>query len=145
MFVGAITDYTVFDRITLNWASNSNIAWTYGRKTMKYMDDSSNIHSVLQDISDKIKQRADTSYGLKEELAENAQMVDDEMLSKVWLWLDLSSRLVEEGSLRGCGTKHPGVKAFLKIDGQPIKSDVVSVPWSELGCLNCHGSAKFYK
>lgn len=142
---GAITDYTVFDRITLNWASNSNITWTYGRKTIKYMDESSNIHSVLQDVSEKIKQRACTSYGLKDEFAENAQLVDDEMLANVWLWLDLSSKLVEEGNLRGCGTKHPGIKSFLRFDTQPIKSEVVSVPWMELGCLNCHGSAKYYK
>lgn len=82
---------------------------------------------------------------LQDELAENAQLVDNEMLSNVWLWLDLSFKLVEDGGLRGCGTKHPGIKAFLKFDGPKIISEVVSVPWAELGCLNCHGSAKFYK
>lgn len=62
---GAIMDYTVFDRITLNWAPNSNIAWTYGRKTMKYVGENASIHSELKDISYKIKQRALTNYGLK--------------------------------------------------------------------------------
>lgn len=62
---GAMTDYTVFDRITLNWAANSNIAWTYGRKTMKYINENSSLHTNLDDIADKIKRRTLNQYGLK--------------------------------------------------------------------------------
>lgn len=67
------------------------------------------------------------------------------MLYSVWLWLDLSAKLVKEGSLRGCESKHPGIKTFLKFDGPPIKSEMVSIPWADLGCVNCSGSAKHYR
>lgn len=59
---GTITDYTVFDRITLNSSPNFHVVWTYGRNTMKYIIDNDN---SLQDISQKIKQRALAGYGLK--------------------------------------------------------------------------------
>lgn len=68
MFVyvtGSINDYVVSDRITLNWAPNSNMVWTCGRKTMKYVNDSNNGYNMLQDISHKIKCRARSGYGLK--------------------------------------------------------------------------------
>lgn len=55
-------DYVVFDRITLNSSPHSNFAWTYNRKTLKYLSDSNN---ALQDISQKIKHRAAQEYGLK--------------------------------------------------------------------------------
>lgn len=57
---GTIRDYTVFDRITLNWSTASNLVWTYGRKTMKYVSDSS-----IVDISNDMKQRAVKGYGLE--------------------------------------------------------------------------------
>lgn len=63
--IGSVTDYTAFDRITLNWAPNSNIVWTFGRKTMKCVDDNSNIYNNLMDISHKIRDRTLRDYGLK--------------------------------------------------------------------------------
>lgn len=142
---GTICDYTVFDRITLNYAPNSNVTWTYGHKTIKYVDESNAVHRVLEDVSSKMKSRAKTSYGLKSKLGENAQLIEDPMLAKVWQWLELSSKLSSQGSLRGCGSKHPGIKSFLKLDGPPIKSELVSVPWYELGLQNCHGLVRFYR
>ncbi|RZC42359.1 WD repeat-containing protein mio-B [Asbolus verrucosus] len=131
---GTITDYTVFDRITLNWAPTSNVVWTYGRKTMKYISD-----HPLQDISTKMKQRALAGYGLKGEIYKNGEMVDNEMLANVWNWLFLSRKLVEEGLLNGTQCKHPGVQAVLKIDPSNSKSDHYSLLWSDLGNTNCHG------
>lgn len=58
-------DYTVFDRITLNWATNSNLVWTCGRKTLKFVTDGNGLYSCLDDISQKIKTRASKGYGLK--------------------------------------------------------------------------------
>lgn len=60
LFLGSIVDFTVFDRITLNWGASSNVVWTYGCKTMKYIQD-----ATLNDISYYIKKRAKLEYGLK--------------------------------------------------------------------------------
>lgn len=62
---GSINDYVVSDRITLNWAPNSNIVWTCGRRTMKYINDNNNGYGILQDVAHKIKCRARSGYGLK--------------------------------------------------------------------------------
>lgn len=67
------------------------------------------------------------------------------MLTNVWNWLHLSEKLVEEGIIRGSSSKHPGVRSVLKIDGNTNKSEVLSIPWSELGNNNCSGSARIYK
>lgn len=135
-------DYTVFDRITLNSSPHFNIVWSHGRKTLKYIVDNKN---SLQDVSQKIKQRAIAGYGLKDELWRNGELVDDETLSNVWSWLHLSGKLVEDGVIRGQNSKHPGVKSVLKIENNSTKSEVISISWSELGNTNCHGSARTYK
>jgi hypothetical protein len=137
---GTITDYTVFDRITLNWAPTSNVVWTYGRKTMKYIND-----CPLQDISTKIRQRALAGYGLKAELYKNGEMVDNEMLSNVWNWLFLSGKLVDDGTLTGTQCKHPGVQAVLRIDPSNSKSELYSLLWSDLGNKNCQGVVRIFK
>ncbi|XP_044266200.1 GATOR complex protein MIOS-B [Tribolium madens] len=137
---GTITDYTVFDRITLNWAPTSNVVWTYGRKTMKYIND-----TPLQDISTKIRERALSGYGLKAEIYKNGEVVDNEMLANVWNWLFLSGKLVEDGVLAGTQCKHPGVQAVLKLDPSNNKSDHYSLLWSDLGNKNCQGVVRIFK
>lgn len=76
---------------------------------------------------------------------QNGELVDDQMLTNVWNWLHLSEKLVEEGVIRGTNSKHPGIRSVLKIDGTTNKSEVISIPWSELGNNNCYGSARIYK
>lgn len=138
---GAITDYTVFDRITLNWAASSSICWSYGRKTIKYVSD-----SKIDDISNKMKRRAERGYGLENDVYKNANMVlDDEILSNVWNWIHISGRLVEDGFISNSDDKHPGVLSVLKVDPTTNKSTAISVSWSDLGYPNCQGSAVYFK
>lgn len=136
---GSIIDYTVFDRITLNWAPTSQVVWTYGCKTMKYVND-----DVLNDISNKMKRRTKLDYGLKDELWKNGEIAEDEMLSNVWNWLHLSGKLMEKGILKG-NIKHPGVQSVLKIDPNCSKSEVLSITWADLGYSQCGGAVKIYK
>lgn len=72
-------------------------------------------------------------------------MVDDIMLRNVWNRLHLSDKLVEDGTLRGSNSKHPGVRSVLKIDGATVKSESVSISWAETSGVNCAGSARMYK
>ncbi|XP_018335553.1 GATOR complex protein MIOS [Agrilus planipennis] len=142
---GTISDYIVYDRITLNWAPNSNVVWTFGRKTMKILNENSSLYDPLKDISHKIKQRALDGYGLKEELSKNGDMVDDVLIKNAWKWLQLSGKLSDEGILRGYNSRHPGVRTVLKIDGVNVKSDTISISWADLGNSSCHSSAKIYR
>ncbi|KAB0794498.1 hypothetical protein PPYR_11337 [Photinus pyralis] len=142
---GSVNDFTVCDRITLNWAPNSNMVWTFGSKTMKCINDDTSLYGTLCDISHKIKQRAIDGYGLKDDFLKNGELIDDVMVSKCWNWLQISSQLVEEGILRGYNSKHPGVRAVLKMDGTINKSELISMAWTDLGNVNCYSSAKIYK
>lgn len=64
LIVGALTDYIVCDRITLNWGSGSSpFVWSDSNTTLKMLTDES--HLLLNDISLKIKHRATIDYGLK--------------------------------------------------------------------------------
>ncbi|KAL3269121.1 hypothetical protein HHI36_008202 [Cryptolaemus montrouzieri] len=143
---GSIIDYTVFDRITLNWGATSHVVWTYGCKTMKYIQD-----NTLNDISYKIKKRAKLEYGLKDEFWKNSEIIEDEMLSNVWNWLYLSGKLVDKGVfgdkdiVRGAYCKHPGVQSILKIDPNSNKSEVVNMNWADLGNTNCTGTIRVYR
>ena len=62
---GFVTDYVVFERITLNWSPTSHIAWTHGRRTLKLISDQDLIYNCWNDISVKMRRRALSDYGLK--------------------------------------------------------------------------------
>lgn len=81
----------------------------------------------------------------QDELWKNGELLDDQMLTNVWNWLHLSGKLVEDGIIRGHNSKHPGVRSVLRIDSSTLKSEVINIPWSELGSNNCYGTARIYK
>lgn len=62
---GTITDYVVFERITLNWSPRSHVVWTHGRRTLKVISEKNTVYTSLSDISVKLKRRALNDYGLK--------------------------------------------------------------------------------
>lgn len=59
-----ITDYTVCERITLNWSARSCLMWNYAFKSFKYVHAEDNIYKKLDDISVLTKKRAMFEYGL---------------------------------------------------------------------------------
>uniref|UniRef100_A0A1B6CGC5 MIOS-like alpha-solenoid domain-containing protein n=1 Tax=Clastoptera arizonana TaxID=38151 RepID=A0A1B6CGC5_9HEMI len=108
---GILTDYVVFERMTVNWSSSSHVVWTFGRKTLKMINDRDKVYKNINDISTKMKRRAKDGYGLKGELWQNGELVDDESLKNLWQWLYLSRNLVEDGHIDVNGTSnHPGVR-----------------------------------
>ncbi|CAG9854863.1 unnamed protein product [Phyllotreta striolata] len=138
---GAIKDYTVFDRITVNWSTNT-IVWSQGRKSLRYLED-----SFVDDVSARIKERAKQRYGVQEEFAKNGELVKDNLsLANVWNWLQLTVKLKEGGILPEGEDNHPGVLSILSnIDPVQNKSEVVTMAWSELGYPNCQTSIVFYR
>lgn len=59
-----IMDYTVYERITLNWSARSHIAWNHSSKCFKYICSSDQFYKTLGDISILSKSRALAEYGL---------------------------------------------------------------------------------
>lgn len=51
--------------MTLNWSTNSHIAWTYGQHNLKFISDKDLVYSSFEDVSTIIKMRAFSQYGIK--------------------------------------------------------------------------------
>lgn len=64
MFNAGLTDYTVYERITLNWSTRSHLVWNHASKCFKYICSNDNIYKPLRDISILTKSRALAEYGL---------------------------------------------------------------------------------
>ncbi|XP_043268495.1 GATOR complex protein MIOS-B [Venturia canescens] len=140
-----LTDYTVYERITVNWSTRSYLAWNHALKSFKYVSSSDNIYKAFDDISVLTKSRALSEYGLLPELAQNGELAENETLKNLWQWLYLSRSLVEDGTIPSTDNKHPGVRTVLKLDGQQngfIKADLVQRPWTDIGS---NYTAKMYR
>lgn len=59
-----LTDYTVYERITLNWSTRSHLVWNHASKCFKYICSNDNTYRALDDISILTKNRAIAEYGL---------------------------------------------------------------------------------
>lgn len=72
---GVLNDYCVFERMTLNWSTTSNITWTYGQHNLKFISDKDLVYSSFEDISTIIKMRAFSQYGIKVQLFQIIKIV----------------------------------------------------------------------
>ncbi|UYV67394.1 MIOS [Cordylochernes scorpioides] len=70
-----ITDYTVEDRITLNWSAGSHLVWTHGKKTL-FSCSPAELPEAEDNIALQMHRRALLRYGL-ESPANNAKIVHD--------------------------------------------------------------------
>ncbi|XP_014242242.1 GATOR complex protein MIOS-B [Cimex lectularius] len=145
---GSMTDYTIFERITLNWSQSCNLVWTHGQRMLKSVPVSDPSYSIFGDISSLMKKRAFQGYGLKNELKENANLVDDEQVQKIWHWLDHSKALIDGGvipSPGGGANKHPGICSVLGLDNgnnSNARSELTFLSWSG---VRTTASAKIYR
>ncbi|CAG7836336.1 unnamed protein product [Allacma fusca] len=108
---GYLRNSTVFERVTLNWSSTSKLGWSNGKKIIQFIDNTDGIYATLDDISIKMKYRANAGYGLKTSLKDNARFVEEDVdLLTLWEWLDYCRILTDKEKYR------PSV---------PLKSDVI--------------------
>ncbi|XP_077554266.1 GATOR complex protein mio isoform X1 [Haemaphysalis longicornis] len=98
----SVWDYTVCDRITLNWSPLSELVWTQGRKMAHCWDDRDNSYERSGDIAVKMRKRALLGYGLMaDDLGKNAELCPgDSHLRGLWSWLDLQRSLEEHSRLK---------------------------------------------
>ncbi|XP_034949422.1 GATOR complex protein MIOS [Chelonus insularis] len=145
---GCLTDYTVYERITINWSTKSHLVWNHASKAFKYVSDSDNIYKTFDDIAVLTKKRAALQYGLLSDLSQNGEVAEDETLKNLWQWLCLSRSLVEDGIIPSIHNYHPGVRTVLRLDGQNggnglfMKSELIHKPWSDIGSNH---TAKIYR
>ncbi|XP_049873651.1 GATOR complex protein MIOS [Pectinophora gossypiella] len=112
---GSLVDYTVCERVTVSWGGGG-VVWSGCGAALRHMPD--DFYAALKDISYIMKGRAQTDYGLKPDLWQNADLADDEVLSGLWHFLALSKSLVEDGCIRNSPWKHPGVRTVLRSPGE---------------------------
>ncbi|CAG5045575.1 unnamed protein product [Parnassius apollo] len=112
---GGVVEYTVCERVTVGWGARGGLVWAGGGALRLMRDD---FYSTLRDISHLMQQRANTDYGLKPDLWQNADLAEDEALSGLWHFLALSKSLVEDGCFRNSPWKHPGVRTVLRSPGE---------------------------
>ncbi|XP_034247778.1 GATOR complex protein MIOS-A isoform X2 [Thrips palmi] len=144
---GNLTDYTVFERITLNWSPSSHIVWTHGWRTLKTVCDKDPIYSDIDSEAILIKKRALSGYGLRSNLSENGELAESKDLKRLWRWLYLSSNLSDEGLVPSNNTRHPGVRSVIKrSDGNQMSGTETSTmhgPWSDMS--TCQIAARVYR
>ncbi|KAM0726260.1 GATOR2 complex protein MIOS-B [Formica fusca] len=135
-----VTDYTVCERITLNWSARSCLMWNYAFKSFKYINSEDSIYKELNDISVLTKRRAMLEYGLLTDLAQNGDIAENETLKNLWQWLYLSRSLVEDNTIQSPdNNQYPGVRTILKLDSQQnlgngfLKSEVIHRSWADIG------------
>ncbi|GFS35706.1 GATOR complex protein MIOS [Trichonephila inaurata madagascariensis] len=103
-----LLDYTIFDRITLNWSPTSEIVWTFGRKILQCVDSRDEFYLCLNDISVKMRKRACQGYGFKmPKIYLNAELAEDSGLNGVWMWLDLVKAVESDTKRRSHHRHHP--------------------------------------
>ncbi|KAF8781655.1 GATOR complex protein MIOS like protein [Argiope bruennichi] len=139
-----LLDYTIFDRITLNWSPTSEIVWTYGRKILQCVDSRDEFYSCLNDISVKMRKRACQGYGLKmPKIWMNAELADDPNLNGVWMWLDLVKGVEADTKKRSHHRHHPkyeGVHSVICGENGSVtssQSEPQRVFWAGLNTVDC--------
>jgi len=82
-FTGTLTDYTVFERITLNWSPSSSVVWTYGWRTLKTISDADDIYGNIDPDAMLLRRRALAGYGLKVMLDLTWNKVKDTLINEM--------------------------------------------------------------
>ncbi|CAG4982501.1 unnamed protein product [Colias eurytheme] len=122
---GSMVEYRISERVTVSWGASGALAWAGGGALRALRPKTRNQGT---DLSDIMKRRATTDYGLKADLWQNAELAEDEALSGLWHFLALSKSLVEDGCIRNSPWKHPGVRTVLRGAGGGAEYRSEAVP-----------------
>ncbi|XP_043215584.1 GATOR complex protein MIOS-A-like isoform X2 [Amphibalanus amphitrite] len=131
---GKLSDFTIFERITMNWSPGFSFIWSNGGRRLNLVSDESDTYDQLEDISVVMRDRALKGYGVTDRLSDNAALAGDDRLKNVWLWMaysqQLQARAAEEGSAAAGAGAFQGVRSVLAGDGStPVKSTIELRSW----------------
>lgn len=130
-YTGKLVDYSVQERITLNWSATSALVWTNGKKTLQQVDCTHPVYAHYDDVLTAIMIRAQKKYGLYvDNLAMNGEVAGDISLRNLWTWLDAAKGLATTGNFKlpgGVPYRYHGVWSLLTAGN--LNSDVINRPW----------------
>jgi len=124
---GRFAEWTVSDRLTINWSARHCLVWSAGRSKLRSAV--CGLGSDIDDIAVVMEERAKDGYAGYGTLADVGSKAKCDELAMTWSWLHHASELVEQGQVRlAKGLKIPGVRTVLKSANG--KSEVRQVSWS---------------
>ncbi|XP_041102180.1 GATOR complex protein MIOS [Polyodon spathula] len=112
----SMTDFTVFERISLAWSSTGSLMWACGRHLYECTEEG-DASSVERDIATKMRQRAQSRYGHDTEQVWRNYLLagaDDPQLKSLWYTLYFMKQYTEDLEQKPLVNKLPLVYSGIK-------------------------------
>ncbi|XP_027013645.1 GATOR complex protein MIOS [Tachysurus fulvidraco] len=117
----AMSDFTVFERISLAWSSTTDLVWACGRHLYECAEDVGDGGVAEKDISTKMRERAQSRYGHDTvQLWRNHLLAggNDPQIRSLWYTLHFMQQYTEDMEQRQQGNKqsliYSGIKNIVK-------------------------------
>ncbi|XP_074540448.1 GATOR2 complex protein MIOS [Halichoeres trimaculatus] len=126
-----MTDFTVFERISLAWSSTTSLMWACGRHLYDCVEDGAEgVESVIEkDIATKMRQRAQSRYGHDTVQVWRNHLLaggNDPQLKSLWYDLFYMKQCAEDMELKLQGNKqstvYSGIKNIIKTSSGTTES-----------------------
>lgn len=115
-----MSDFTVFERISLAWSPVTSLMWACGRHLYECTEEE-NDNSVEKDIATKMRLRALSRYGLDTEQVWRNHILagnEDAQLKSLWYTLHFMKQYTEDMDQKSPGNKgslvYAGIKSIVK-------------------------------
>jgi len=124
---GRFAEWTVSDRLTINWSARHCLVWSAGRAKLRSA--ACELNNDIKDIAVLMQERSKEGYAGSGSLADAGSKAHCPELAMTWSWLQHASDLIDSGQVRsvGRGARVPGVRSVLKSRG---RSEVKQIPWT---------------
>ncbi|XP_030677993.1 GATOR complex protein MIOS isoform X4 [Nomascus leucogenys] len=131
-----MSDFTVFERISLAWSPITSLMWACGRHLYECTEEE-NDNSLEKDIATKMRLRALSRYGLDTEHVWRNHILagnEDPQLKSLWYTLHFMKQYTEDMDQKSPGNKvslvYAGIKSIVKSSLGDLNLNVVAMALS---------------
>ncbi|XP_038293985.1 GATOR2 complex protein MIOS isoform X4 [Canis lupus baileyi] len=131
-----MSDFTVFERISLAWSPITSLMWACGRHLYECAEEE-NDNSLEKDIATKMRLRALSRYGLDTEQVWRNHILagnEDPQLKSLWYTLHFMKQYTEDMDQKSPGNKgslvYAGIKSIVKSSLGDLNLNVVAMALS---------------
>nr|XP_048304895.1 GATOR complex protein MIOS isoform X2 [Myodes glareolus] len=131
-----MSDFTVFERISLAWSPITSLMWACGRHLYECAEEESD-NSLEKDIATKMRLRALSRYGLDTEQVWRNHILagnEDPQLKSLWYTLHFMKQYTEDMDQKSPGNKgslvYAGIKSIVKSSLGDLNLNVVAMALS---------------
>ncbi|XP_059789887.1 GATOR complex protein MIOS isoform X3 [Balaenoptera ricei] len=131
-----MSDFTVFERISLAWSPITSLMWACGRHLYECAEEE-NDNSLEKDIATKMRLRALSRYGLDTEQVWRNHILagnEDPQLKSLWYTLHFMKQYTEDMDQKSPGNKgslvYSGIKSIVKSSLGDLNLNVVAMALS---------------